>query len=122
VDAKISSEGNLSNAEYMKVSYILDGGPETLIEKVTGSFGNDSTPSVTSPQLTGKTVQIVVRIYDTTQGNAEYYIENYDVFKEKGPCTTAGIAVSASASNAGVAHFRRTRRSVLSRTQLLLRS
>ncbi len=102
VDAKISSEGTLSSAEYMKVSYILNGGPETLIEKVTGSFGNDSTPTVTSPQLTGNTVQIVVRIYDTTKGNSEYYIEKYDVFKEVGPCTATGITVSASASNSGV--------------------
>lgn len=103
VDAKISSEGTLSSAEYMKVSYILDGGPETLIEKVTGSFGNDSTPTVTSAPMTGSTVQIVVRMYDTTAGNSEFYIENYDVFKEVGPCmVTSGITVSASASNSGI--------------------
>ena len=103
VDAKISSEGPLTSSEYMSVSYILNGGPETLIEKVTGDFGADSTPVVTSAPMTGQTVQIVVRIYNTTVGNADYYIENYDVFKEVGPCTVSGgITVSASASNSGV--------------------
>ncbi|HWK04986.1 MAG TPA: hypothetical protein VNS58_15195, partial [Puia sp.] len=102
VDAKISSEGTLSSAEYVKVSYKLDGGAETLIGTYTGSFGNTSTPTVTSPALTGSTVQIVVRMYDTTQGNAEFYIENYDVFKETAPCLVSGIAVTASASNSGV--------------------
>lgn len=72
VDAKISSEGTLSSSEYMKVSYILNGGAETPIETVTGSFGNDSTPVVTSFPMTGNTVQIIVRMYDTTKGNSEF--------------------------------------------------
>jgi hypothetical protein len=103
VDAKISSEGTFTSSEYMTVGYILNGGPEVDIETVTGSFGNDSTPTVTSPQLTGNTVQIVVHIYNTTAGNSDYYIEQYDVFKEVGPCTvTSGITVSATAGNSGV--------------------
>ncbi|WP_431211468.1 hypothetical protein ACQ86N_37380 [Puia sp. P3] len=95
VDAKISSEGALTSTEYVKVYYKLDGGPETLIGAYYGNFG---TPTVTSPALTGSTVQIVIRIYNTTTGNAEYYIENYDVFKEKSPCTVATIPVSINAN------------------------
>ncbi|HWB93610.1 MAG TPA: hypothetical protein VG605_17235, partial [Puia sp.] len=99
VDAKISSEGSFTSSEYVKVSYKLDGGPETPIATYTGSFG---TPMVTSPQMTGNTVQIVIRLYNVSAGNNDYYIEQYDVFKEVGPCTVAGIPVSASASNSGV--------------------
>ena len=100
VDAKISSEGSFSSSEYVKVSYILNGGPETLIGEYTGAFG---TPLVTSAQMTGSTVQIVIRMYNVSAGNNDYYIEQYDVFKETGPCTvSSGISVSASASNSGV--------------------
>jgi len=95
VDAKISSEGALTSTEYVKVFYKLDNGPETLIGAYYGNFG---TPTVTSPALTGSTVQIVIRIYNFTQGNAEYYIENYDVFKEKSPCTVSTIPVTINAT------------------------
>ena len=54
VDAKISSEGSFTSSEYVKVSYKLDGGPETLIGTYTGAFG---TPLVTSAQMTGSTVR-----------------------------------------------------------------
>jgi len=97
VDAKISSEGTLTSSEYVKVSYILDNGPETLIATYTGNFG---TPMVTSPQMTGKKVQIVIRLKNTTVGNSDYYIEQYDVFKEVGPCTvTSSIPVTISPSS-----------------------
>jgi hypothetical protein len=99
VDAKISSEGSFTSSEYVKVSYILDGGPETLIATYTGSFG---TPMVTSPQMTGKKVQLVIRMYNVTAGNSDYYIEQYDVFKEVGPCSVTTIPVSIGASNSGV--------------------
>ncbi|HVU99604.1 MAG TPA: T9SS type A sorting domain-containing protein [Puia sp.] len=96
VDAKISSEGTLTSSEYVKVSYILDGGPETLIATYTGNFG---TPLVTSPQMTGKKVQIVIRLKNTTAGNSDYYIEQYDVFKEAGPCTVTSIPVTITPSS-----------------------
>ena len=98
VDAKVSSEGPLTSSEYVKVYYKLDGGPEVLI---AANFGNFGTPTVTSPALTGSTVQIVIRIYNFTVGNADYYIENYDVFKEKSPCTVTSIPVSINANPSG---------------------
>ena len=102
IDAKISSEGTFTSSEYMTVGYILDG-KETDFETVHGSFGNDSTPTVTSGYLHGNTVQIVVHIYNVTAGNSYYYIEQYDVFKEVGPCTvSSGISVSATGTNSGV--------------------
>ncbi|MDO6429445.1 T9SS type A sorting domain-containing protein [Flavitalea sp. BT771] len=99
VDAKVSSEGTFTSSEYVKVYYKLDNGPETLISAQFGSFG---TPTVTSPMMTGSTVQIVIRIYNFSAGNNDYYIEKYDVFKETGPCTVTGISVSAGATNSGV--------------------
>ncbi|WP_188932655.1 T9SS type A sorting domain-containing protein [Puia dinghuensis] len=99
VDAKISSEGSFTSSEYAHLFYKLDGGPETSFGSYTGAFG---TPLVTSGQMTGHTVQIVIRLYNVSAGNNDYYIEQYDVFKEVGPCTVSSISVSASASNSGV--------------------
>lgn len=99
VDAKVSSEGSFTSSEYVKVYYKLDNGPETLISAQFGSFG---TPTVTSPMMTGSTVQIVIRIYNVSVGNNDYYVENYDVFKETGPCTLSGITVNATPTNSGV--------------------
>jgi hypothetical protein len=98
IDAKVSTEGSKTSAEYVKVFHKINGGPEILDTALYGNFG---TPMITSPQMTGNTVQIVIRIYDTTSGNSEYYIEQYDVFKEVGPCSVSGITVTASA-NPGV--------------------
>jgi len=100
VDAKVSSEGTFTSSEYVKVYYKLDGGAETLISAQFGSFG---TPTVTSPMMTGSTVQLVIRIYNFSPGNNDYYVENYDVFKETGPCTVSGgITVSANPTNSGI--------------------
>ena len=99
IDAKVSTEGSKTSAEYVKVFHKINGGPEILDTALYGNFG---TPLITSPQMTGNTVQIVIRIYDTTSGNSEYYIEQYDVFKEVGPCTVSTIPVSISATNSGV--------------------
>lgn len=99
IDAKVSNEGSKSSAEYVKIYHKLNGGPEILD---TAMYGNMGSPTIKSAPMTGNTVQIVIRIYDTTQGNSEYYIEQYDVFKETGPCSVSGITVTASASNGGV--------------------
>jgi len=95
-DVKISNEGTKSSSEYVKVYHKLNGGPEILD---TAMYGDMGTPLVTSLPMTGSTVQIVVRIYDTTAGNSEYYIEQYDVFKETAPCTVSGITVTTSNTN-----------------------
>ncbi|MBS1661545.1 MAG: T9SS type A sorting domain-containing protein, partial [Bacteroidetes bacterium] len=99
IDAKISNEGSKSSSEYVKVYHKLDNGPEILD---TAMYGNMGTALVKSAPMTGSKVQIVIRIYDTTKGNSEYYIEQYDVFKEVGPCSVSGITVTATASNSGV--------------------
>lgn len=99
IDAKVSNEGTKSSSEYVKIYHKLDGGPEILD---TAMYGDMGTPLVTSKKMTGNTVQIVIRIYDTTQGNSEYYIEQYDVFKEVGPCTVTTIPVTINPTNSGI--------------------
>jgi hypothetical protein len=98
---KISCEGNQNSSEYVKIYYKINGGAETLLDQGTGNFG---TIDFTSPVLTGSTIQLVVKIYDYNNGSAQtskYYIEQYRVFKEKGPCASA-ISVTANAGNSGV--------------------
>lgn len=106
VDTKISSEGTLTSAEYVKVYYKLDGGPETPINSSYLQTGNFGTPLLTSAQMTGSTVQLVIHIKDTSHkvsgNNPTYYIEQYDVFKQTGPCTITGITVSANPTNSGI--------------------
>jgi len=96
IDAKVSNEGTKTSSEYVKVLHKLDGGPEILDTVMYGDMGS---PTITSKKMTGNNVQIVIRIYNTTAGNSEYYIEQYDVFKEVGPCTvTTSIPVTITPS------------------------
>jgi len=99
---KITAEGNQTSSEYVKVYYKVNGGAETLLDQRTGNFG---TIDFTSPVLTGSNVQFVVKIYNYANGSSQtskYYVEQYRVFKETGPCAAGAIGVTASAGNSGV--------------------
>ena len=102
VAVKVSSEGDMNSSEYVKIYYKIDGGAETLLDSRTGNFG---TIDFTSGTLTGSNVQLVVKIYNYNNGGSQtskYYIEEYRVFKEKGPCAVSAITVTAAAANSGV--------------------
>ncbi|RFM34021.1 hypothetical protein DXN04_12025, partial [Chitinophaga silvisoli] len=99
---KITAEGDMNSSEYVKIYYKINGGAETLLDSRTGNFG---TLDFTSGLLNGSSVQLVVRIYNYNNGGTQtskYYIEQYRVFKEKGPCAGTGITVTATAANSGV--------------------
>ena len=98
---KITAEGLEDNTEYAKIYYIIDGGPLTLLDQRTGNWG---TIDFTSGILTGSTIQLVVKLYNYNHGTqaSKYYIEQYRVFKEKGPCSVSAITVTPSAGNGGV--------------------
>ncbi|SEM31115.1 hypothetical protein SAMN04488505_10421 [Chitinophaga rupis] len=102
VAVKVSSEGDMNSSEYVKIYYKINGGSEVLLDQRTGNFG---TIDFISPALNGNNVQLVVKIYNYNNGGSQtskYYIEEYRVFKEKGPCSTTGITVTATAGNGGV--------------------
>jgi hypothetical protein len=102
VAVKITSEGDMNSSEYVKIYYKIDGGAETLLDSRTGNFG---TIDFISGTLTGSNVQLVVKIYNYNNGGSQtskYYIEEYRVFKDKGPCAVSAITVSAAAGNSGV--------------------
>jgi trimeric autotransporter adhesin len=103
VAIKVSSEGDMNSSEYVKIYYKINGGAETLLEQRTGNFG---TIDFISPVLTGNNVQLVVKIYNYNNGGSQtskYYIEEYRMFKEKGPCTVStGITVTTAAANGGI--------------------
>lgn len=103
VAVKVSSEGDMNSSEYVRIYYKINGGAETLLDQRTGNFG---TIDFISPVLTGNNVQLVVKLYNYNNGGSQtskYYIEEYRMFKEKGPCTvSSGITVTAAAANGGV--------------------
>ncbi|HEY8917838.1 MAG TPA: hypothetical protein VIM87_15445, partial [Chitinophaga sp.] len=102
VAVKVSSEGDMNSSEYVKIYYKVNGGSEVLLDQRTGNFG---TIDFISPALNGNNVQLVVKIYNYNNGGSQtskYYIEEYRVFKEKGPCSSTGITVTATAGNGGV--------------------
>ncbi|WP_343692886.1 T9SS type A sorting domain-containing protein [Chitinophaga sp.] len=102
VAVKVTSEGDMNSSEYVKVYYKINGGSEILLDSRTGNFG---TLDFTSGLLNGNNVQLVVRIYNYNNGGTQtskYYIEQYRVFKEKGPCAGSGVKVTATAANGGV--------------------
>ncbi|NBP69092.1 MAG: hypothetical protein EBU52_10145, partial [Cytophagia bacterium] len=99
VAVKISSEGDMNSTEYVKVYYRVNGGAEILLDQRFGNFG---TLDLISPSLVGNTVQLIARIYNYNNGGTQpskYYIEEYRVFKETGPCSSAStIAVTATSN------------------------
>lgn len=103
VAVKVSSEGDMNSSEYVKIYYKINGGAEVLLDQRTGNFG---TIDFISPVLTGSNVQLVVKIYNYNNGGSQtskYYIEEYRMFKEKGPCTvSSGITVTTAAANGGI--------------------
>jgi hypothetical protein len=102
VAVKIGSEGDLNSSEYVKIFYKINGGAETPLDSRTGNFG---TLDFISGTLTGSNVQLIVKIYNYNNGGSQtskYYIEEYRVFKEKGPCTVSSINVTAAAANGGI--------------------
>jgi hypothetical protein len=102
VAVKVSSEGDMNSSEYVKIYYKINGGAETLLDQRTGNFG---TIDFISPVLTGSNVQLVVKLYNYNNGGSQtskYYIEEYRMFKEKGPCAVSTINVTAAAANGGI--------------------
>jgi hypothetical protein len=101
VAVKITAEGDMNSSEYVKIYYKVNGGAETLYDSRTGNFG---TIDFISPVLNGNNVQIIVKLYNYNNGGSQtskYYIEEYRVFKEHGPCA-GSIPVSATAGNGGI--------------------
>ena len=93
---KITAEGQEDNTEYVKIYYKIDGGPLTLLDQRTGNWG---TIDFTSPALNGNSIQLVVKLYNYNHGTqaSKYYIEQYRVFKDKGPCAvSSGITVTGT--------------------------
>lgn len=66
-----SQGGMESNTDYLRAYYVLDGGSEVLMEARNGNFHNNQTETITLGGLSGNTLQVVIRAYNT--GGAEYY-------------------------------------------------
>jgi hypothetical protein len=99
---KITAEGDMNSSEYVQIYYKINGGAETLLDSRTGNFG---TIDFTSGVLTGSNIQLVVKIYNYNNGGSQtskYYIEEYRVFREKGPCAVSAITATAAAANGGI--------------------
>lgn len=103
VAVKVTAEGDMNSSEYVRIYYKINGGAEILLDQRTGNFG---TIDFISPTLNGNNVQLVVKIYNYNNGGSQtskYYVEEYRVFKEHGPCSGgSSITVTATAGNGGM--------------------
>ncbi|MCZ8214892.1 MAG: hypothetical protein O9262_01570, partial [Cyclobacteriaceae bacterium] len=94
-----SSSDALEADDYMNVYYKLNGGAEVMIHGdgagLNGVNNGTSTLSVSSPSLTGTTLQVVVRMRNSSN-TERYYFDNVKLTG-----TTSGSAFSVAATSTG---------------------
>jgi hypothetical protein len=79
----LSSEGGLESGDYIKVSYKLDGGPETLFQNGE-QHGAFSPVMATVSGLSGSRLKIIVRVYNTAS-DEKYWFDNVIVYGDQVP-------------------------------------
>ena len=91
-----SMEASGSAADYLRVSYVLDGGAEVPVAQRAGNFNGDAAETVRVSGLTGSTVQVVVRAL-TTAGSETYTWDDVSV-SGGAAAEVAGLARAALAA------------------------
>ncbi|MEM6265222.1 MAG: PKD domain-containing protein, partial [Bacteroidota bacterium] len=78
VSIDIQSQGGLEVDDYIKVYYSLDGGSQTVIAERFDNFNSDATETLTVPGLSGSSLQIIVKAYNTSSDEI-YYLDNVSI-------------------------------------------
>jgi hypothetical protein len=79
IDVDVDSDGNLTDDDYIRTYYSIDGGTETLFAEngdLTGAFTNPIV--VKQTKLSGSNLTIIIRCNNNT-GNKMYYFDNIKV-------------------------------------------
>jgi hypothetical protein len=83
VSVDISRQGDANSGDYIGVYYKLDGGAEVPIAERTGNFGAQT---VTASDLSGSTLQVVVRA-NLDHDDESYHWDNVTVTNGSGPAS-----------------------------------
>ncbi len=83
VSVDISRKGDADSDDYIRVYYKLDGGAEVPIAEMTGNFGAQT---VTASDLSGSTLQVVVRA-NLDHDDESYHWDNVTVTNGSGPAS-----------------------------------
>ncbi|MEO1075533.1 MAG: PQQ-dependent sugar dehydrogenase [Bacteroidota bacterium] len=78
LSALIDGDGGLDPEDYLVLAYRLDGGPETTWARRTNEFRDSPAETVTLDGLSGETLQLVIRGYNTVTSEF-YYVDDVEV-------------------------------------------
>ncbi|MEM8560173.1 MAG: T9SS type A sorting domain-containing protein, partial [Bacteroidota bacterium] len=78
LSARIDGDGGLDPDDYLELSYRLDGGAETTWARRTNEFRDGPAETVTFDGLSGTTLQLIVRGYNTVTSEF-YYVDDIEV-------------------------------------------
>ncbi|MEM6785434.1 MAG: T9SS type A sorting domain-containing protein, partial [Bacteroidota bacterium] len=78
LSARIDGAGGLDPDDYLQLSYRLDGGAETTWVRRTNEFRDGPAETVTLGGLSGTTLQLVIRGYNTVTSEF-YYVDNIEI-------------------------------------------
>ena len=99
VSLVIESDGSMETSgpsgDYLRVFYVLDGGPEVPVAQRAGNFNGDAPETVRVSGLSGSTVQVVVRA-KTTGGSETYVWDDVAVSPGAGAQSTPVVAASVA--------------------------
>ncbi|MEO1631726.1 MAG: T9SS type A sorting domain-containing protein, partial [Bacteroidota bacterium] len=76
--ALIDGDGGLDPEDYLVLAYRLDGGPETTWARRTDEFRDSPAETVTLDGLSGETLELIVRGYNTVTSEF-YYVDDIEV-------------------------------------------
>ncbi|MDN5216791.1 hypothetical protein QQ020_32270, partial [Fulvivirgaceae bacterium BMA12] len=108
----LSASGSLEDADYIRVYYKLNGGPEKILQKGSQKNFFDPIEANTVFPLNGNTLQIVVRARNSAE-NEFYYFDNVRLFSSKPrivasggnlSCDVSTVSLSASAAIPGATY------------------
>ena len=71
----IQGNGGLDPDDYLRVSYILDGGNEVVVAERFDDFNGNNVETITAAGLSGGTVQIIVRAQQSSSSE-NHYLDN----------------------------------------------
>ncbi|MEL6132527.1 MAG: PKD domain-containing protein, partial [Bacteroidota bacterium] len=102
VTIDLKSEGTVDALDYIRVYQRLDGGAEVLIADRNDNFNGDAWETIVSGNLTGSTLQVIVRTQLSTNDET-YLMDNVQVISN-GSIVSSGLSDCVSCSSTPALH------------------